>query len=229
MKDSHGRVSQAVMVFVIQKLQSHLLSNVSVFRKMLLYHQAAFRILFENAQPSLCQEAKLHDNTVPFLFEGSDPPLTALPASQPATIHTIASLTISASSAYSRFLLDTSNSSPYNILLQISLYAYVYSCGKSLRDWILFLNATWIRDGHIWLYEICPGTETPVHHNRLVPQPEKGRSMAMLAGKLPTREETNTAHQDAVGRRMLSNIMAYRTGYFGCNCLEAWDFFESAL
>ncbi len=51
----------------------------------------------------------------------------------------------------------------------------------------------------------------------------------MLAGKLLTCEETIIAHQDAVGRRVLSNIMAYSTGYFGCNCLEAWDFSESAL
>ncbi len=53
--------------------------------------------------------------------------------------------------------------------------------------------------------------------------------MAMSAGQLPTREETNTAHRDAVGQCVLSNIMAYRTGYFRCNCLEAWDFFESAF
>jgi hypothetical protein len=229
MKDSDGRVSQAVEVFVIQKLRSHFLSNVSVFRKMLLYHQAAFRILSENAQPSLCQEGKLHDNAVPFSSERSDPHPMVLPASHSATIHTITSSTISASSEYSRFFLDTSNGSPYNILLQISLYAYVYSCGKSLRNRTLFPNATWIRDGHIRLYEICPGTETPVHHDRLVPQRKRGRSMAMLVGKLPTREETNTAHRDAVGRRVLSNIMAYRTGYFVCNCLEAWDFFKSPL
>jgi hypothetical protein len=46
MKDTHGCISQAVKVFVIQKLQTHFSSNISVFRKMIQFHQAAFCILF---------------------------------------------------------------------------------------------------------------------------------------------------------------------------------------
>ncbi len=52
--------------------------------------------------------------------------------------------------------------------------------------------------------------------------------MAMLTGKLPTREETNLSNRDAVDRRVQSNIMSDCAGYFGCDCLEAWNFFGSA-
>jgi hypothetical protein len=32
----------------------------------------------------------------------------------------------------------------------------------------------------------------------------------------------------AIGKRVLSNIMAYRAGYFGCRCLEDFEFFKTA-
>ncbi len=105
---------------------------------MLQYHQAAFQILFHNAQPFLCQEPSLHNNAVPFPSEESGPPSATLQASSPATIHTVASSTIATSSGYSLFQINTSDGSPYNILF----HAFVYSRGKTLRDGAFFPNAT---------------------------------------------------------------------------------------
>jgi hypothetical protein len=36
--------------------------------------------------------------------------------------------------------------------------------------------------------------------------------MVLLDEKLPTRQESDTGNQKAMGRRVLSNIMAYCTG-----------------
>jgi hypothetical protein len=141
-KDIHGHVSQAVKVFIIQKLQAYFSSNISVFKKMLQYHQAAFQIFFYNAQPCLCQELSLHNNAVPFPYEEIGPPSATLQASSPATIYTVASSTTATASGYSFYQIDTSDGSSYNILFQISLYAIVYSREKTLRNSALFPNAS---------------------------------------------------------------------------------------
>jgi hypothetical protein len=61
-----------------------------------------------------------------------------------------------------------------------------------------------------------------------MPMQELGRHMAMLDGKLPTHQKMDTIDRETIGQHILSIMMAYHVGYFGCNCHETWDFFESA-
>ncbi len=51
--------------------------------------------------------------------------------------------------------------------------------------------------------------------------------MKVLAGLYPTREDTPEEDRITIGKMVLSNIMAYLAGYFGCECLEDFKFFET--
>jgi hypothetical protein len=52
--------------------------------------------------------------------------------------------------------------------------------------------------------------------------------MQLLAGLYLTRDAKPEVNRVAVGKRVLSNIMAYCASYFGCVCLEDFEFFETA-
>jgi hypothetical protein len=118
-KDTHCRISHAVKVFIIQKLQTHYSSNMFVFRKIFQYHQVPFQILFYNAQAFLSKEPSQHNIAVLFPSEECGPPSATLQSFPLATIHTVASSTIATSSEYSLFQIDTSDGSSYNFLFQI--------------------------------------------------------------------------------------------------------------
>jgi hypothetical protein len=81
---------------------------------------------------------------------------------------------------------------------------------------------------HIWLYEQClrQFQEKYIHRDQLIPKRELSDSLEVLAGLYPAREATPEENWIVVGRKVLSNVMAYRASFFECICLEEFEFFN---
>jgi hypothetical protein len=248
MYNRHQRVSPAVKVYVIQQLCLHFRSHMAVFQKMVIFHKEIFRVLFNSIVPRYCQMASVRsDSLPPSLSEGKDQVCALVPSSR-APLHCLfvqmpllSEPEDDSTQARNRgrrqrvqarpeFAIDVSSGSYYHRLLAISYNCYCYSTGKSLRDGALFPAFQWLCREHIWLYECClqQSEEKIIHRDRLIPKREMGYSLKVLAGLYPTREDTPEGNGITIGKRVLSNIMAYRAAYFGCECLEDFEFFETA-
>jgi hypothetical protein len=248
MYNRHQHVSLPVKVYVIQQLCLHFRSHMSVFQKMNNFYKEVFHVLFNGVVPYCCQMASVRsDSLPPSLSQGENVVHANLPTSQAPIRCLFAQMPLQPGDesevvqggygghrqqpcAQPVSEIDVSNGSYYHRLLTISYYAFCYSTNQSLRERTVFSVLQWLYREHTWLY-VCyqlQFNEKVIRRDRLIHKHELGFSLQVLAGLYPTRDVTSEENRVTIGKRVLSNIMAYCTGYFGCVCLEDFEYCERA-